>query len=251
MDPDAVRWQASEGALADVVSGRWVLFLARNPGEDARDVWRARVRVSPDGSAVEILGAYDLTSTPIGDDHELVVRDDHAAFATRAYGQEQGVTVLGLLGEGEQNKTTALSDRTMAAITNLQRTGSASGVGRVDVTFESPARAVGLALGEDALDLTLFGSDARRTESARVDLASGELVPALPRVRADASMHLPKRLSHWVVDTLRAEPWVGPVPVAWVEDQALALRDAYRRITQPSGWDPLESTCRHASLSIL
>ncbi len=234
VDPDGIRWQPSEGALADVTSGRWVLFLARSPGEEARDVWRARVRVSPEGSAIEVLGAYDLTGTPIGDDHELVVRDDHAAFATRAYGQEQGVTVLGLDGEGAQNKTTALSDRTMAAITNLQRTGSASGVGRVDVTFESPARAVGLSLDEDALDLTLFGSDARRTTNARVNLASGELAPALPRVHADASMHLPKRLSHWVVDTLRAVPWIGPVPVAWAEDQALALRDAYRRVTLSS-----------------
>ena len=49
--------------------------------------------------------AYDLTSTPLGDDHELVVRGDHAAFATRAYGQEQSVTVLSLAGEGAQNKT--------------------------------------------------------------------------------------------------------------------------------------------------
>jgi hypothetical protein len=34
---------------------------------------------------------------------------------------------------------------------------------------------------------------------------------------------------------MRAVPWIGPVPVAWAEDQALAVRDAYRRVTLSSG----------------
>ncbi|HTB77736.1 MAG TPA: hypothetical protein VK762_31040 [Polyangiaceae bacterium] len=250
VSPEDVRWQPSEGALADVVRGRWALFLAREPGEDTRDVWRARVRVSPDGAAIDVRSAYDLTSTPIGDDHELVVRDDHAAFVTRAYGQEQSTTVLSLAGEGSQNKTASTADRLMAAVTNLQKSGSTEGLGRFDVTLESPARAVGLSLGPSALDLSLFGlaggfphegpgGDARGSHTS-VDLATGDLTPALPMVHTDASMHLPKRFSHWVVDTLRAVPWIGPAPVAWVEDQALALRDAYRRVTFQAGHDPTD-----------
>jgi hypothetical protein len=253
---DDIRWQPSEGMLADAVRGRWALFLARAPGEDTRDVWRARVRVSPDGDAIDVREAYDLTSTPIGDDHELVVYGDHAAFATRAYGQEQSVTVLALAGEGTQNKTTSLPDRMMAALTNWQRSGTPDGLGRFDVTFESPARAVGLELGADALDLSLVGlaggapreggdgaggadGPGRDRGGARtsVDLATGELAPALPLVHADASMHLPKRFSHWAVDTLRAVPWIGPAPIAWAEDEALALRDAYRRVTFQPGRD--------------
>jgi hypothetical protein len=54
-------------------------------------------------------------------------------------------------------------------------------------------------------------------------------------VHADASIHLPKRFSHWAVDTLRAVDWIGPAPVAWAEDQALAARDAYRRVTFQKG----------------
>ena len=50
-------------------------------------------------------------------------------------------------------------------------------------------------------------------------------------------MHLPKRFSHWAVDTLRAVPWIGPAPIAWAEDEALALRDAYRRVTFQPGHD--------------
>src|ERR1019366_3007819 len=141
-----VHWEPSEGALADVVSGRRVLFLARRTGEDTRDVWRARARVSPEGAVVEVLDAHDLTNTPLGDDHALVVSGVYAAFATRAYGQEQSVTSLDLEGEGAQNRAEKPGDRVMAALTNLQQTGTLDGIARVDVTLESPAAAVGLVL---------------------------------------------------------------------------------------------------------
>jgi len=228
-----VRWEPSGGALADVVEGRWVLFLARRAGDETRDVWRARARVSPEGLVLEVLDAHDLTNTPLGDDHALVVHGVHAAFATRAYGQEQSVTSLGLEGEGGQNRAEKLADRVMAALTNLQQTGTLDGLARVDVTLESPAAAVGLALGDWTLDLSLYDGDLRRspTRSASLDLARGELTVPAPGMRADESMHLPKRFSHWTVDTLRAVPWIGPAPVAWIEDEALTARDSYRRLT--------------------
>ncbi len=232
--PEDVRWEPSGGVIEDLAFGRRLLFLAEKPDEDTRDLWRARARVAPDGSVLEIADAHDLTNTPLGDDHALVVRGTRAAFGTRAYGQEQSVTLLDLAGEGAQNKTAGWLSRTMAAVTNLQRTGTFAGVGRLDVTFDSPGRTLGLALSEATLDISLFGGDPRRppTESrASVVLARDELSPPGEGMHADASMHLPKRFSHWTVDTLRAVPWIGPAPIAWVEDQALALRDVYRRFT--------------------
>ena len=234
VSPGDIRWAPSGGLLSDAVVGRWALFLARSPGQDTRDVWRARVRVSPEGSVIGVGGAHDLTNTPLGDDHELVLRGSRAAFATRAYGQEQSVTVLDLAGEGAQNKAIELADRAMAAVTSLQQTGSTAGVGRIDVTLESPARAVGLALGDASLDVTLLGGDARRAPvvtATRLDLASAELAPPVAGARAESGIHLPKRFSHWTVDTLRAVPWIGPTPVAWIEDEALTARDSYRRLT--------------------
>ncbi|MGH7298564.1 MAG: hypothetical protein ACRELB_26730, partial [Polyangiaceae bacterium] len=233
VDPEDVRWEPSAGALTDAVVGRPVLFLARRAGEDTRDVWRARARVTPEGSVIDVSAAYDLTNTPLGDDHALVEQDMHAAFATRAYGQEQSVTLLDLRGEGEQNKAEHFADSVMSALTNLQQTGSFEGVGRVDVTFESPAAAVGLVLGEASLAIELRdgprGSSADRR--AALDIARGDLVAPVAGLRADASIHLPKRFSHWTVDTLRAVPWIGPAPIAWAEDQALGARDTYRRLT--------------------
>ena len=228
-----VRWEPSGGAIFDFVLGRRVLFLARPDRDEARDVWRARVRVSPEGAALEVFGAHDLTNTPIGDDHELVIRGTHAAFATRAYGQEQSLTALDLRGEALHDRSERFVDRAMAAITNLQQTGAVDGIGRVDVTLQSPARAASLSLDDASLAFALYdaGDRAAPTRIARLDFGRGEVVPAVPGMSASASMHLPKRFSHWTVDTLRAVSWIGPAPIATLEDGALALRDAYRRLT--------------------
>ncbi len=235
-----LRWEPSSGLVGDAVLGRGILFLARGGTDDTRDVWRARVRLSPEGEALGVWGAHNLTNTPLGDDHELVVHGTHAAFVTSAYGQEQSVTALDLSGEVPANKSETLADRAMAALTNLQQTGTWHGVGRIEVTLESPAFAAALAIDDAALAITLYDAsndaDPRRarraapSRSSRLDLAAGSLVPPLPGARADVSMHLPKRFSHWTVDTLRAVPWIGPAPVAWLEDRLLAARDAYRRI---------------------
>jgi hypothetical protein len=225
-----LRWEPSGGFLSDLALGRGLLFLASAPGDDTRDVWRARVRVSREGQVLGVVDAHNLTNTPLGDDHELVVAGAHAAFATRAYGQEQSVTALWLDGEGAQNKAEKLADRLMAAATNVQQTGSPGGIGRVDVSFEFPASATALAIDESTLAITAL--DAHGAHAARLDLASGELwTPSQQGMHADAALHLPKRFSHWAVDTLRAVPWIGPAPIAWAEDQALAVMDAYRRLT--------------------
>src|SRR5207237_2151285 len=129
------RWEPSSGVVSDLVTGRFALFLGSETAGGARDVYRARVRLSPEGHLVAIGDACNLTQTPLGDDHALVVRGAHAAFATYAYGKQTSVTVFDLDGEGRQNTTSKLSDRAMAYITNLQQTGDGAGVGRIDVTF--------------------------------------------------------------------------------------------------------------------
>jgi hypothetical protein len=93
---------------------------------------------------------------------------------------------------------------------------------------------VALALDGDGLDIRLLEGDPRHAPTevhARLDPARGDLTSPAAGMRAEASVHLPKRFSHWTVDTLRAVPWIGPVPIAWAEDRALAARDTYRRLT--------------------
>ena len=227
-----VRWEPSGGVLSDLVVGRFVLFLASETPNGPRDLVRARVRLSPEGRPLAFAAPHNLTATPLGDDHALVLRGSHAAYATFAFGQEQSVTALDLAGEGTQNVTKKLHDRVMAAVTNWQLTGSGDGIGRVDVTLEQPAQRVGLALSDAALDIALADDDRARlpTRRARLDLDKSELVSsASPGVRAESRRHLAKPVVFWAVDTVRAVPWIGPAPIAWLEEKTFAIRDTMKQ----------------------
>lgn len=221
-----LRWEPSGGALSDWISGRWLLFLGSAQPDGPRDVYRTRVRLSPEGKVVGIGAIYNLTSTPIGDDHALVVHGTRAAYATWAYGKETSVTALDLAGEGAQATALKLTDRVMTKVTNLQQTGSWNGIARFDVTFETPAERVGLTLTERALliDVADDASTVVASRRASLDLATGEMTE-VPGMRAEAGKHLPKQLVHWAVDTVRAVPWIGPAPIAWLEEKTFALRD--------------------------
>ena len=229
VEPRDVRWEPADGVLSDFVFGRWAVFLSSSTRGGPRDVWRARVRLTPEGRPLEIVDAHDLTGTPLGDDHALVVDSttNRVAFATYAFGQEQSVTVLDLDGEGPQNKTTSVADRAMAWITNLQQTGRGDGVGRVDVTLDSPARGIGLALTPAALTVD-YADDKNVPHRATLDLAKDEIDAA--GMHVEPGRHLPKRFVFWAVDTARAVPWIGPAPIAWLEDKVFGLRDDMRQL---------------------
>jgi len=236
--PQDVRWEPSRGVVGDLLRGRFVLFLGSETADGPRDVYRASVRLTPEGRVLGVTGVYNLTATPLGDDHALVVNGARAAYATWSYGKEQGVTALDLSGEGAQNTATKLADKVMAWITNVQQTGTGVGIGRLDVTFEQPAERVGLALAStpdgETLAIDLADDDRSPGPQRRgmLDLRKGELIVDDPRVsatmRVDAGKHLPKKLVHWAVDTVRAVPWIGPAPIAWLEEKAFAVRDAVR-----------------------
>jgi hypothetical protein len=232
--PEDIRWETTGGVASDLVLGRFALFLGSATVNGPRDVYRARVRLSPEGRPLSVGAVSNLTSTPIGDDHQLVVSGTRAAYATWAFGQEQSVTALDLAGEGKQNETKKLSDQAMAFVTNVQQTGSGDGIGRIDVTLDQPANRVGLALAVDAkgetLAIDLADDDRARhaTRTAKLDLVKGDLVSG-NQMHAEGGKHLPKRFVFWAVDTVRAVPWIGPAPIAWLEEKAFAARDGAKQ----------------------
>jgi len=229
-----LRWEPSQGTFNDLFRGRFVLFLGSQVADGPRDVYRARVRLSPEGRPLDVGGVYNLTSTPLGDDHALVVNGTRAAFATWSYGKEQGVTALDLSGEGSQSTATKLTDKAMVWVTNTQQTGTGDGVGRVDITFDQPAQRVGLAIvtnGEAetlAIDLADDDRSKHAQRHAKLDLKTGEITQG-KEMHAEAGKHLPKKLVHWAVDTVRAVPWIGPAPVAWLEEKTFALKDTMKQ----------------------
>src|SRR5579863_5602163 len=64
--PKDVRWEPSRGALEDLVLGLFALVLSSETPSGPRDVWRVRVRVTPEGHPLGVLDAHDLTQTPLG-----------------------------------------------------------------------------------------------------------------------------------------------------------------------------------------
>lgn len=226
-----IRWEASRGAFADFVLGRRLLFLGSEQPRGPRDVWRAGVRVTPDGHPLAVVEVHDLTETPLGDDHAMVVLGDRAAFATFAYGQEQSVSLLDLSGDQSSRvgPDEPVLERVTGWLTNLQETGSHTGAGRIDVTLEQPAIAVGLALQPGMLEVDLLDGDGSRRH-AELDCEKGELLFPVAGMHAEIEHHLPKRFILWAVDTVRAVSWIGPAPIAWLEERAFGLRDDLRQL---------------------
>jgi hypothetical protein len=229
--PKDIRWEPSRGEIADLVLGRRVLFLASEQPDGPRDVWRAAVRVTPEGRPLDVTDTHNLTSTPLGDDHALVADGDYAGFATYAFGQEQSVSLLDLRGLPPPGPLSVL-ERVTRWLTNTQETGSGEGVGRVEVTLDQPAVAVGLAIRNGSLVLDLEDPGGVRRH-AEVDCDKGELSlanGAPSGLHVETVRHLPKRFILWAVDTARAVPWIGPAPVAWLEEHVFAVQDELRRM---------------------
>lgn len=244
--PEDIRWAPSNGAFEDAVLGRPVLYLARREKDAPRDVYRALARVTPEGTVLSIGRVRNLSKTPLGDDHALVMSGSLAAYATFAFGAEQSVTVLDLAGEGAQNVTTRLHDRAMAIVTNVQETGAREGVARYSLSFTSPAKRVGIAIVDQKVTIEV---DDGKVHTAVFDPAHAEAAESAG-LRVLPGRHLPKPVVFWAVDTVRAVPWIGPKPIAWLEDRVFLVKDVIKRKAHgsPSGATLVETEPASAAL---
>ncbi len=234
--PNDFVWEASEGIASDFSDGRRLLFLgAEKPGAP-RDLFRARVRLSPEGRPLEVRDVVNLTQTPFGDEQGLV-RDqtaERAAFATYAYGQLQGITALDLRGEGRAAKASSLLERAMFYVTNVQETGDGIGIARVQIALEKDTTAAVLQFHGGILyaQLSQASGGAR---VAQIDIDKAELVAPVDGVRVELATRIPKKPIHWAVDTVRAVPWIGPEPIAWLEAKVWDLKDKLKRFKHGVG----------------
>src|SRR5208282_105481 len=87
--------------------------------------------------------------------------------------------------------------------------------------LELPARADRAAPRPDAPSAEIEASGVERAALA---------ADAPPGMHVEPARHLPKRFVFWAVDTLRAVPWIGPAPIAWLEDRVFGLRDDVRQL---------------------
>ena len=96
----AKAWPGSPGGtcIAELVSGRRVLFLATPANGGPRDLYRASVRLTPSGQALAVSSMTNLTSTPDADELGLSLEGGVATFATVAFGSVRAVTALDVRG---------------------------------------------------------------------------------------------------------------------------------------------------------
>ncbi|MBI5532288.1 MAG: hypothetical protein HY898_06220 [Deltaproteobacteria bacterium] len=219
-------WEPSRGWLTDLVLGRRVLFLGSPEPRAPHDLFRASVRVSPEGRPISVVRSVNLTSSPLGDVHPLVLRDHYAAYAMNAAGAVQQVTLLDL--DGERPNAERLIDRLMATLTNWQETGATDGLARTDVSMSQPCSVVKLGFEARVMTVAPAGGDDR----FGIDLGTGEVVPGPAADRAGATSmqmpHLNKPPIIWAVDTVRA--WTGPAPIAWLEEKVFDWKDRLKRL---------------------
>ena len=155
--PDAFIWEPSEGWLADALLGRCVVFLGKD-ASGARDVFRARVRVSREGRPIVVRWVKNLTNTAIGDELGLTARGRYVAFVSHAFDAVQGITVLDLRGDSQGLRM---------AIRNWLEVGTTRGLGRAHIVFSEPP------------------------ETARVELREGQLLMALGNPPRPGALELP------------------------------------------------------------
>lgn len=230
-------------SLRDAVVGRAVWFTGRTAPGAPRDVYRAEIRLTPDGTLLGLRGLANLTRSPLGDDGPLVAEvcaDPDAprrlAAPLRAFGQVQSATVFDPAGDA------ATAARTRRAITNLLETGTSAGVARYDLRLDRPvARA---ALHFAAHDRVTLDADAHRWT---LDLASLRAEPA-EGATLTRQQRVDKPFVIWAVDTVRSLPFVGTAPIAWLEHHAFDLRDRWhQRMYRWFGRRPPPATVAEAS----
>jgi len=207
-------------SLQDAVFGRALWFTGRARPGAPRDVYRAEIRLTPDGTLLGLSALSNLTRSPLGDDGPMVPESvaspdapRRIAVPSRAFGQVQSAFVLDPAGD------TATEARLRREVTNALETGSRVGVARYDLRLDRPADRVSLRfLSHDRVSL-----DAGR-RAWTLDLRALSTEPS-EGATLSRQQRVDKPPVIWAVDTVRSLPFVGLAPIAWLEQHAFAARD--------------------------
>jgi hypothetical protein len=162
-------WAPRGSALAELARGRQLLFLGARNGEP-KDLYRARVRLTPSGQPLAVRSVENLTRTPGADEALLVGQGTRAAFATLRDGRVLSVTALEGLGGRHPVRTDLLVERTQ---------------GRAEVALDARRLTVDFGDGTHAYELAArrFAADTKGALRAVVR-NRGELATRLALVDA-------------------------------------------------------------------
>ncbi len=228
VEPESIAWEPSRGPVLDALLGRRVLYLATPETEGRRDVFRARARVSREGKPIQVESVHNLTRTNLGDEAALQLDGKHAVFASLAYGELQGVTLLDLDGMPDDDLRGGWLNRMLLRLRAFQQTGSLQGLGRTHIGIANASR-VGLRLDPPLLSLAVGGDSYRLNLDTKrfVDGTHAGLHSADDRAVVSVQRQGGGQWLHTLVDVVRAQ--TGPDFIAWLEWRAFGLEDQLRR----------------------
>ncbi len=218
-DPASVRWLDPPG-----FGPRRALALA-SEGSNPADLYAVTARTGAGDRVVSVDNVSNLTRSPDAAEEDLVVAGRWAAFATRIGGAVSAVTLVDTRGtpEARAPSQSDLGARIRAAITRWQQTGRLDGYGIERFELSPHARRVTVALSPTHLRMDADGRAVRvETGSLRV-IEGARFVNARPRLAGTTGWVT------WMVDTVRAIPWVGAEPIAWAEHIAFGVKNEVAR----------------------
>lgn len=219
VDPASITFLTESGSP---LTAREVLFV----GSDASaptDVYYASVRIAGT-SVVDVDFLTNVTKSPGAAERSLVLSGTHAAFLSLVRGRVDALTVVDLAGDpASETADFTRTQRAQHAITNLQETGRTAGLGRVRYSLVDPAEQATLTAEGGRFTLALA--------RGRVVVDPAEEAPvegeALVRVQT-RDVERPAGIT-WAVDTVRGLSFVGPEPIAWLENRVFRVKDFVQR----------------------
>ena len=208
---------------AGALHARPAVFFAHTE-EALDDLYYAEARPGRGGALLSVSWLSNLSRTAASSEEQLVRVGDHLAFVTRT---EQGYSAVVVLDtRGEPEALTAdwpARARLQNQISNLQQSGRSRGFGVRRYHLAEPVEALTLRARAGRFEAT-FG-DSRLVidpeEDAPIEGAELAEVQRTPK-------GMPGTIS-WVVDSVRAVPWIGREPIEWLEHRVFGAVDALTR----------------------
>ncbi len=253
--PGTLVWTQGEreAGLRTATRSNEVAFLASSGSDSRCDMYRAQVRTGPGEHLVFAGSLRNLTNSCAGDDYIIAASAHHVVVGTKVQDQVRSLTIFDFRGQRFPGSDWSTLQRTLARVTDLQRTGRLSGIGRMNVRFEKPPK-----------DVKLMFLEENNHKSLLVELSDGTGVQHLTTIDPETGIsrnddvevvkevRLPKRPILWLVDTIRAVSWIGPGPIEWAEGRFFALRDRMRRFAyELKGDEDLEEDGEAAPFKVL
>lgn len=163
-----LRWEPRGGAIGELVFGRGVWLLAAPAAGGPHDVYRAWVRLAPNGQPLSVRRVVRVTDTPDADESGLVLNDGRLAFGVVARGRVRAVSVLEPARRGGLHVLSRLVAR--------ERTGGFGALARTDLVLDRSAGAAAVTLDGPLVQVDLGDAERKATYDLERRAFTGDAV---------------------------------------------------------------------------